>query len=577
MKRLHIPNIDNVPAASRVFERGKRYLDGSLLKVPYTTDLHKINDGVEKDHSIGLDCEWCPDTGKVHSVGLSSFDYAGGFPLDEVIEYVRSVFSNPYIQVVGHNIVADVVKAIDFLGVPIRCKFLDTLILKRELAFSEYTRAEESLEFFSYYALFTEDFKYTNDPEFFKKPSKELFYRTAGDAWTGLILADWFYNKYKDHWNSMQRAMELDMQMIVPVAYMIHDGITVDLEAIKKHQDILDEDAIKLMGTIQDTYGINPGSAAQVKEKLHELGFKVDGTGVGILSEIDHPLAELILKYRKTTKLSSSFLTNLPNMMDSGNRVHPHLAISGAVTGRLTSTKPAIQTIPPEVRDIYMSNFGDDGVLIDVDASQSEFRCLGYLANSRPIIQAYEKGTDFHSLSAELAGISRKDAKTLNFAYIYGASKDKLKEELIKSGVDINSTYSILNKYMMIMSNLGINKYQKYILNSTYNKGYVESPNGRRGDRVKKQQAVNFPIQSFSSDLNKKRIIELANIFQSEGMVSRVWCEFHDAACLDVYLPELDRVKEIIHNLDQQIPDVLGIGVNMDLPIDMKIHGRNWS
>jgi len=52
--------------------------------------------------------------------------------------------------------------------------------------------------------------------------------------------------------------------------------------------------------------------------------------------------------------------------------------------------------------------------------------------------------------------------------------------------------------------------------------------------------------------------------------------EFHDAMELDVYKPELDTVRELLDTIDTRIPDVLGKGINIQLPLDVKEHGVNW-
>ena len=107
--------------------------------------------------------------------------------------------------------------------------------------------------------------------------------------------------------------------------------------------------------------------------------------------------------------------------------------------------------------------------------------------------------------------------------------------------------------------------------------GYTYSAYGRIGDRMNPTQIVNFPIQSFSADLNKIRIIKMFNLLGHHKMVSRIWLEFHDAMELDVYMPELEKVYELIGEIDTRIPDVYNYGIDLDLPLDIKENGTNWN
>ena len=94
-----------------------------------------------------------------------------------------------------------------------------------------------------------------------------------------------------------------------------------------------------------------------------------------------------------------------------------------------------MQNIPPSVRPCFQSIFDNDGILVTVDASQSELRCLAYLSGSTYLVDSYANNIDMHTMVSQLAGISRRDAKTLNFAYIYGASEYRLQSELQTLGL----------------------------------------------------------------------------------------------------------------------------------------------
>lgn len=556
---------------------------GNKLKTVPISSLDKLDKQLKQDRIVGIDFEWDGATNsRPHSVGIATFDHAVGLEIDKmVLDYLRDIFGNPDYQVIGHNVVVDVVKAMEILGTPIRCEFLDTIILQRELAEHLYSKNNfaglhrSSLEYFAYYQLLTEQFKHSSDPEFFSKPSKELCYRTAGDAWTGVKLAEWFYDNFTEAWHEMETAMDIDMGMILPVAEMVYKGIQVDTEVLEEVQQEIRGYQGEYAQQIIDEYNIdNPNSPKQLLEAFNNAGVSITSTAVDKLSELTHPLAQLVLNYRKWQKLYSTYTNKLPSKLDDNNTFHPNLAICGTNTGRMSSK--LIMLIPKSIRRVFKSVFGDDGVLAELDASQSEFRCLGYLANSKPIIEAYEAGIDFHTKTAEDAGITRANAKTVNFAYIYGATYNKLVVTLVNSGLKPAQAKRTVKSYMNTMDKLGILDYQKQVYELASQRGYVKSPYGRRGYRLGWNNVVNFPIQSFSADLNKQRILYLYKAFKEEKLESRVWLELHDAAQLDIYKPEVSFVKEIIAELDNTIPDVLHLNINMQLPLDYKEFGSYW-
>tara|TARA_Y100000593_G_scaffold90595_1_gene177396 strand:- start:3004 stop:3546 length:543 start_codon:yes stop_codon:yes gene_type:complete len=178
---------------------------------------------------------------------------------------------------------------------------------------------------------------------------------------------------------------------------------------------------------------------------------------------------------------------------------------------------------------------------------------------------------------SRLAGISRRDAKTLNFAYIYGASEYRLQSELQTLGLTAYKAKQITAKYLKSMEKIGITDYQNNLLTESKKLGYNVSVYGRIGERLNPTQIVNFPIQSFSADLNKLRIIEMYKLLKQNNLLTRIWLEFHDAMELDVFKPELEQVTDLIESLDTTIPDVLNTGTVVDLPLDIKYTGKNWS
>jgi|TARA_B110000263_G_scaffold79395_1_gene69345 DNA polymerase I-like protein with 3'-5' exonuclease and polymerase domains len=550
-------------------------LRDELYSIPLSTDLEEVIRLAKLEGFLGLDFEWNIETDQTHTVGFSSSSACIAVEIDVSIrKKLQELIQDKELTIVGHNIVVDVIRLIRLCpAIPIKCKFMDTLILKRQLA-SHLPKG--GLKFFAHNYLHLVDYAKEITIEDFASSTQKLRDYCAGDAYAGIALLDMFKENYPKYWKIMKPARQIDMEMIVPVAHMINDGIKVDepkLQVYAKENEALLDD---IQARINEEHNINPSSPMQVLDTFKDLGIDIESTGETILKGVNHQFARDILVYRKHSKLHTTYTSKIPELVDAKGRLRCNLQLASTVTGRMTSTKPNMQNMPPGVRPCFKSIFEEEGTMLTVDASQSELRCLAYLSKSQYLIKSYADGVDMHTLVANLASVDRKSAKILNFAYIYGATDYRLTNELIKAGLKRAKAKSVVSKYLQVMSKIGIAKYQDKLLTSAKKMGYTCSVYGRIGDRLNPTQVVNFPIQSFSADLNKIRIIQMYKLLRENNMMSRIWLEFHDAMELDVYTPELPAVLKLIARVNTKIPDVLNYGIDLDLPLDIKNTGTNW-
>ena len=558
------------------FSRTGKEIRKELEAIPLGNSIYDIVREAIREGFIGIDFEWNIDTDETHTVGFSSSNKCIALPLDNQVKTVIKLLCNrPNLTIVGHNIVADVIRILKFTNATdIHCRFMDTLVLKRQLAPQLPTGG---LKFFAHNYLYIEDYAKDITMDDYAQYSQKLADYCAGDAYVGVALYNWFKNKYNNKWKDMEPARDIDMDMILPVAEMIKGGIAIDKKKLKEMTKDLHKNVQDVLYKINEEWSINPGSPSQVLDTLHSLGFNVEGTGESVLKTINHDFAKDVLKFRKYSKLYNTYATKIPEWATSKGRLHCNLHLASTVTGRMTSSKPNMQNIPPLVRPCFQSIFGPDGILMTVDASQSELRCLAYLSGSKHLIDSYNQGIDMHTMVSKLANINRRDAKTLNFAYVYGASEFRLRQELTNLGLSKYQATITTRNFMKTMQKLGIDKYQKRLLTDAETKGYNTSVYGRIGERLNPTQVVNFPVQSFSADLNKIRIIQMYQALKEKNLMSRIWLEFHDAMELDIYKPELDTIIELVNQLDTSIPDILNKNIQLDLPLDMKYDNKNWN
>jgi DNA polymerase-1 len=405
--------------------------------------------------------------------------------------------------------------------------------------------------------------------------SEELARYCSGDAFSTWKLYEYMREEFQEEIISAKNALEIDFMMIIPTAYMIHHGIKLDEKALQQVKEEIYNELITLENKLVSEYNINIRSNKQLLEKFREEGYQLSSVSRDVLNTLDNRLAKEVLKYRDLYTLYSRYLAKITDYCDSYGVIHSDIKISGAVTGRPTSTNPNLLNINPRVRKIFCSVF-DDGILVSADKNQAEFRVLGYLSKSKKILEGYRNGVDFHTLTANLVKVDRKIAKRLNFAFIYGATENRLKSVLIDAGYDEKSTERLVKEYVSVMKTLEIESYQKSLIKQAEEKGYVESPFGRRGYKLNYTQIVNYPIQSFASDINKMGIIQLFYEMKRENLVSRIWLDFYDAIEIDVYQPELEKVKELVQNITTKIPDIYGIG-EYHIPVEISLKGKNWA
>ena len=174
------------------------------------------------------------------------------------------------------------------------------------------------------------------------------------------------------------------------------------------------------------------------------------------------PLAKMINEAREINKARTTFIDTILKHNHNG-RIHAEIhqmrgETGGTVTGRFSYSSPNLQQVParnkvlgPLIRSLFIPEEG--GRWGTFDYSQQEPRILvhfakltmGGLRGADEVIEAYEEtDADFHQVVADMAGIDRKQAKTINLGMMYGMGKGKLSSEL---GLDVDDTSALFEEY----------------------------------------------------------------------------------------------------------------------------------
>ena len=397
-------------------------------------------------------------------------------------------------------------------------------------------------------------------------------------------------------------AYEFDFPVIWALFQMEKRGMKLDDILLKQMGDELAAEVSELEQQMYSMagYEFNASSPAQLSEvlftklQLPTAGIKKGKTGYSTgQKELDklrgqHPIIELIERYRELTKLISTYIEALPKLMATDGRIHTTFNQDVTSTGRLSSTNPNLQNIPVRTelgRKIRQAFVPSDGkVFVGADYSQFELRLAAVLAGDEKLIGDFNSDVDIHAkTAAETYGISidevsksqRRAAKVINFGVLYGMSPHGL---AAATGMSFTEAKKFIDHYFEVRK--PIRQYLDKILTQAREQGFVETYFGRRRPTpdVKssnfmvrssaERAAMNMPIQGTEADLMKLAMIRLED--KLSGLADAI-LQVHDSILVECKPEDVQKVSEIMKAEME--------GVCPELPIKLKVDvgtGVNW-
>ena len=397
-------------------------------------------------------------------------------------------------------------------------------------------------------------------------------------------------------------AYEFDFPVIWALFQMEKRGMKLDDTLLKQMGDELAAEVSRLEQQMYSMagYEFNASSPAQLSEvlftklQLPTAGIKKGKTGYSTgQKELDklrgqHPIIELIERYRELTKLISTYIEALPKLMATDGRIHTTFNQDVTSTGRLSSTNPNLQNIPVRTelgRKIRQAFVPSDGkVFVGADYSQFELRLAAVLAGDEKLIEDFNSDVDIHAkTAAETYGISidevsksqRRAAKVINFGVLYGMSPHGL---AAATGMSFTEAKKFIDHYFEVRK--PIRQYLDKILIQAREQGFVETYFGRRRPTpdVKssnfmvrssaERAAMNMPIQGTEADLMKLAMIRLED--KLSGLADAI-LQVHDSILVECKPEDVQKVSEIMKAEME--------GVCPELPIKLKVDvgtGANW-
>lgn len=329
----------------------------------------------------------------------------------------------------------------------------------------------------------------------------------------------------------------------------------------------------------------NPSSGQQVEAALRELGWKPeDFTDTGqaqldklVLNRLANTKGQIgtharqLMKYRRLRKWTSTYLDTFLSSQDSEGRVHPSIRTMGARTGRSSVTDPPLQTLPHthHIRTAVIPSEGN--VLCTADYSGQEYRILASYSEDEAWLHEFKFGVgDPHRMVADMLDITRDQAKTFNFAMIYGAGPKRLAEGTGLSEAEVKGflnhykqRFPLINVFLSNVESVGRTRL------TTGGEAYVETRGGRKvvANPDQLYALTNYLIQGSGADVLKKATCDL----EAEGLSDYILLPVHDELLFEFPEDEYD-------DLSREVERIMTNENWFQLPIVAEAEGpyKNW-
>ena len=532
----------------------------------------------------------------------------GQINLDEALEILRPVLQDPSIIKIGQNVKYDtkIFARYDVNLAPVD----DTMLLSYAINGGKHNHGMDYLSerYLNHKPISIKTLLGSGKSAitFDKVSINDAVNYAAEDA--DITLRLWKLFKPMLHESSVTKVYETLERPLIPVlAKMEMNGIKVDRNTLSRMSNNFAQSMSGLEAEIYNLAGqtFNVGSPKQLGEilfdKLELPGGKKGktgayGTGVDVLEDLaseGHELPVKVLDWRQMSKLKSTYTDALQGHINPNTgRVHTSYVISGASTGRLSSTDPNLQNIPirseagRKIREAFIAEEGN--VLLSLDYSQIELRILAHIAKIDTLKQAFHEGQDIHALTASqmfnvplenMDPMVRRQAKAINFGVIYGISGFGLARNL---RIPRKEAQSFIDTYFERFP--GIRTYMDETVSFAKENGYVETLFGRKihtseinakGPQAgfAKRAAINAPIQGTAADVIRRAMVQMPNAISH--LPVKMLLQVHDELIFEVNKDALNETTEVVRNIMEKASEPV---VKLDVPLVVDAgFGNNWA
>ena len=431
---------------------------------------------------------WTRKDGYVIGVAVAAGESSWYFPVAHksgnmskniVYKWLQKLCNDEKITKVFHNALYDL-GWLRAEGIEVKGKIIDTMIAAPLL--------DENRKWYNLNSLARDYLGEFKDEKLLKSAADEFGVDPKSGMWQ---LPPRYVGKYAEQdalitlklWDNLRKKItqeecssifELEIDLLPVLFEMKTKGVRVDVEKANKTKKELTKLEKSLIDEIVKETGVTvePWVATSVAKVFDAVGLSYSRTEKSgapmftkqFLANNTHPIAQKIIKIREINKANTTFVDTILEHSHNG-RIHCdfHSLRSdggGTVTGRFSSSNPNLQQIPardPEIkkliRGLFIPEEGHKWGSFDY-ASQEPRWLVHYCAtltgvDRHPqideVVDNYRKGlADFHQMVADMAGIKRKEAKTVNLGIMYGMGKAKLANVM---DIEIEEAEKLLNTY----------------------------------------------------------------------------------------------------------------------------------
>ena len=541
----------------------------------------------------------------VYSGGEGNLFREEGHELKKLLEKLKPVLEDPDIPKCGQNIKYDKL-ILSLHGVNVAGVVSDSIILAFLLKpdARSYKIDYLSMEYLNYQMQPISDLIGTGKDQksMADVPLEEITFYAVEDADVALQLVNKLQPEVEAE--GMSRILhDIEIPLIDVLLRMEKSGVYLNINHLNKMSSELakeiteiEKDIFRLSG---EEFSINSpkqlslilfGKLGLPPSRKTKTGYSTDQRAMEQLKE-EHKIVRKVLDYRMYTKLKSTYLEALPELVDPNTgRIHSSFSQTVAATGRLSSSNPNFQNIPikteigRKIRHAFIPE-AKGWKIMAADYSQIELRIMAHLSEDPTMIQAFLDDEDIHSITAsglynvkldEVTAQMRNAAKTVNFAIMYGARAFRISgalgisiEDAAKTIDDYFNRFSGLNDF--ILNTIAKAREDKYVTTILGRKRYlneIDSSNFnlRQGaERI----AVNTQLQGSAADMIKIAMIRIDRRIRDENLKSMMILQVHDELVFEVPSEELEVLQELvaaemIGAMELRVPVKVDVGIGKD-------------
>ena len=568
----------------------------------FAFDLETTGLNVIKDQLVGISVSPAPGESYYVPVGHVGWGYVEQLTLEQVLDHFRPLFADDSLSKIAHNGKFDMTILAES-GVTVNNLAADTMIAAHLL--SEKSIGLKALAFQLL------GIEMTPITDLIGKGAKQISmsqvpieqaaeYACADADITGRLNELLQPELHRE--GLWQLFADVEMPLVPVLVHMERNGIALDTKLLNGMSLQLGGQLLELEKEIYNSVGhqFNINSPKQLGsvlfEELQLPGVKKKGnysTAASILEELRevHPVAGFVLDYRQLSKLKSTYIDALPEMVNSKTRrVHTSFNQTRTATGRLSSSDPNLQNIPirgeqgRQIREAFIAPSGSR--LLGADYSQIDLRVLAHLSQDENLMDAFQHDEDIHAATAgQLFGVTtsevtpdmRRLAKTVNFGVIYGMSEYGLVQATELSREEAARFIgAYFEKYP------GVTQYLESTKQQARDTGTVQTLLGRKRTiaeinssnrqvrEAAERMAINMPVQGTSADIIKVAMINLYREMNQRRLKSKMLLQVHDELVFEVPQEEIAEMNKLVPLLMST-----ALELSVALKVDTKT-GSNW-